>query len=455
MNLWIDIAYLLSAAAFIFGIKQLSSPETARRGNLLSSVGMLLAIVVTLFHQEILNFQWIVVGIVGGSVIGVLAARLVSMTAMPEMVALFNGSGGLASLLVAWEVHRRLPSTQFFQNATVLVSVCIGAITFTGSLIAWGKLSGKLPGHPLLFPGQKPLNLVLILAVVGAGLLFCQTGGENWVTFYAILGTALTLGILTTIPIGGADMPVIIALLNSYSGIAACATGFVLRNNVLVVTGALVGASGILLTRIMCKAMNRSIGNVLFSGFGSAAKTGQQKIQGEVKSISAADTYILLEAARSVAVIPGYGMAVAQAQHTVHELGQILEANGTQLQYAIHPVAGRMPGHMNVLLAEANVPYEQLVEMDAINPVMETVDVCLIIGANDIVNPAADDDPSSPIHGMPIIEAHRAKSVIVMKRSMASGFAGIENALFFRENTRMLFGDAKQTLQALVAEFKG
>ncbi|MBT5925242.1 MAG: NAD(P)(+) transhydrogenase (Re/Si-specific) subunit beta, partial [Verrucomicrobia bacterium] len=302
---------------------------------------------------------------------------------------------------------------------------------------------------------QKPLNLVLILAVVGAGLLFCQTGGENWVTFYAILGTALTLGILTTIPIGGADMPVIIALLNSYSGIAACATGFVLRNNVLVVTGALVGASGILLTRIMCKAMNRSIGNVLFSGFGSAAKTGQQKIQGEVKSISAADTYILLEAARSVAVIPGYGMAVAQAQHTVHELGQILEANGTQLQYAIHPVAGRMPGHMNVLLAEANVPYEQLVEMDAINPVMEMVDVCLIIGANDIVNPAADDDPSSPIHGMPIIEAHRAKSVIVMKRSMASGFAGIENALFFRENTRMLFGDAKQTLQALVAEFKG
>ena len=425
MNLWIDIAYLLSAAAFIFGIKQLSSPETARRGNLLSSTGMLLAIVVTLFHKDILNVQWIVVGIAAGSVIGVLAARLVAMTAMPEMVALFNGSGGLASLLVAWEVQRRLPSTQFIQNATVLISVCIGAITFTGSLIAWGKLSGKLPGRPLLFPSQKPLNLVLILAVVVVGTLFCQGGGEGWIYFYVIIGVALTLGVLTTIPIGGADMPVIIALLNSYSGLAACATGFVLRNNVLVVTGALVGASGILLTRIMCKAMNRSLSNVLFSGFGSVTKARKQEIQGKVKSISVGDTYILLEAARTIAVIPGYGMAVAQAQHTVHELGQILEANGTQLQYAIHPVAGRMPGHMNVLLAEANVPYEQLVEMDSINPVMDTVDVCLIIGANDIVNPAAMDDPSSPIHGMPIIEAHRAKTVIVMKRSMASGFAGI------------------------------
>jgi NAD(P) transhydrogenase subunit beta len=455
MSLWIDIAYLLSAAAFIFGIKQLSSPETARRGNFLSSTGMLLAIVVTLFHKDILNFQWIVVGILVGSIIGILAARLIAMTAMPEMVALFNGSGGLASLLVAWEVHRRLPSTEFFQNATVLISVCIGAVTFTGSLVAWSKLSGKLPGRPLLFTGQKPMNLIVILAVIGLGILFCESGGQNWAYFYAVLGTALVLGILTTIPIGGADMPVIIALLNSYSGLAACATGFVLRNNVLVVTGALVGASGIILTRIMCKAMNRSIGNVLFSGFGSASKKKKQKIRGEVKSISAGDTYILLEAARSIVVIPGYGMAVAQAQHTVHELGQILEANGTHLQYAIHPVAGRMPGHMNVLLAEANVPYEQLVEMDAINPVMQTVDVCLIIGANDIVNPAAADDPSSPIHGMPIIEAHRAKTVIVMKRSMASGFAGIENALFFRENTRMLFGDARQTLQTLVSEFKG
>ena len=455
MNPWIDIAYLLSAAAFIFGIKQLSSPETARRGNLLSSTGMLLAIVVTLFHKDILNFQWIVVGILVGSLIGALAARLIAMTAMPEMVALFNGSGGLASLLVAWEVHRRLPSTEIFQNATVLISVCIGAVTFTGSLIAWGKLSGKLPGRPLLFPGQKPMNLVLILSAIGVSILFCLNGGQEWNYFYIVLSIALVLGVLTTIPIGGADMPVIIALLNSYSGLAACATGFVLRNNVLVVTGALVGASGILLTRIMCKAMNRSIGNVLFSGFGSTPKKSSQKIQGEVKSISSEDTYILLEAARSVAVVPGYGMAVAQAQHTVHELGQILEANGTQLQYAIHPVAGRMPGHMNVLLAEANVPYEQLVEMDAVNPVMDTVDVCLIIGANDIVNPAAAEDPSSPIHGMPIIEAHRAKTVIVMKRSMASGFAGIENALFFRENTRMLFGDAKQTLQTLVAEFKG
>jgi NAD(P) transhydrogenase subunit beta len=280
-------------------------------------------------------------------------------------------------------------------------------------------------------------------------------GGANATFFYAILGVALLLGVLMTIPIGGADMPVIIALLNSYSGLAACATGFVLRNNVLVVTGSLVGASGIILTQIMCKAMNRSLGNVLFSGFGSASTAKKQdKIEGEVKPISVEDTFILLEAALSVAVVPGYGMAVAQAQHAVHELGEILEANGTHIQYAIHPVAGRMPGHMNVLLAEANVPYEQLVEMEAINPVMETVDVCLIIGANDIVNPAAAEDPTSPIHGMPIIEAHKARTVIVMKRSMASGFAGIDNALFFRENTRMLFGDARQTLQALVAEFK-
>lgn len=449
-----ELIYILSAFLFIYGLKLLSSPTTAKRGNLISSVGMFLAIVVTLLRKDIVSYQWIVAGMVVGSVIGVFAARLVAMTAMPQMVALFNGFGGLASLLVAWETYHKTRELDGFTASTIALSVLIGGITFSGSMIAWGKLSEKISGKPLLFTGQQIVNSLIVLAVIVCSVLFAMNPAVNYPIFIGILVIALVLGVMVVIPIGGADMPVVISLLNSYSGLAACATGFVLSNNILIVTGSLVGASGIILTRIMCKAMNRSLVNVLFGGFGSVKKGSATVTEGEVKPISAEDTYVLLEAARSVAVVPGYGLAVAQAQHGVRELGELLEANGAEVRYAIHPVAGRMPGHMNVLLAEANVPYDQLVEMDAINPIMETVDICMVIGANDVVNPAAREDPSSPIHGMPVIEVDRAKTVIVLKRSMATGFAGIENPLFFRENTRMLFGDAKASIQSLVAEFK-
>ncbi|MBI2924717.1 MAG: NAD(P)(+) transhydrogenase (Re/Si-specific) subunit beta [Verrucomicrobia bacterium] len=455
MKIVIELAYIVGAFIFIAGLKMLSSPETARKGNLLSSVGMLLAIVVTLIHKDVVSFHWIVVGLIIGSIVGALAAQFVAMTQMPGMVALLNGSGGLASLLVAWENYHRVPDPDKFTAVVIVLSVIIGGVTFTGSVFAWAKLGEHVPGRPILFRGQQIVNgLLLALALVGA-VLFCINPPANLPIFLGLLGIALVLGVLAVIPIGGADMPVVICLLNSYSGLAACMTGFVIKNDMLIVTGALVGSSGIILTKIMCTAMNRSLANVLFSGFGAVATKSTQAVQGEVKPINAQDTFVILEAARSVAFVPGYGLAVAQAQHAVRELGELLEKNGAEVRYAIHPVAGRMPGHMNVLLAEANVPYDELYEMDAVNPVMETIDVCMVIGANDVVNPAAKEDKSSPIYGMPIIEVERAKTVIVMKRSMAAGFAGIENHLFYKENTRMLFGDAKASMQALVAEFKG
>jgi H+-translocating NAD(P) transhydrogenase subunit beta len=450
----INFAYVASAILFIFGLKMLSSPATARRGNMISAAGMLLAVVVTLLNQG-LDYKWILVGMGIGAVIGLSVAYQVRMTSMPEMVALFNGSGGIASLFLAWgEYHQNLELTAFIALVTFL-SAFIGGITFAGSMIAFGKLSEILPGKPLVFKGQHLINGTILLAAVTAGAVFTISPADNYQVFLAIVVIAFLFGIMSVIPIGGADMPVVISLLNSYSGLAACAAGFVIHNNILIVAGALVGASGIILTKIMCKAMNRSLSNVLFSGFGAAAQqTTGAGPQGEVKPATAEDVYYILEAADSVAFVPGYGLAVAQAQHVVRELGELLEARGTEVMYAIHPVAGRMPGHMNVLLAEANVPYDQLVEMDDINPKMDSIDVCVVIGANDVVNPAALDDPGSPIYGMPIIETHRAKTVIVLKRSMGAGFAGIQNALFFNPNTRMYFGDAKASIQALVAEFK-
>ena len=449
----INFAYVISAGLFILGLKMLSSPATARRGNLFSAVGMLLAIVVTLFTQG-LDYKWILLGIIIGSSIGLVAALKVEMTSMPEMVALFNGFGGISSLLLAWGEYHQHPELSVFIAVIASLSAFIGGVTFSGSMIAFGKLSEKIPGKAIVFGGQHIINGAILLGAIICTALFASNPGSMYMFFIVIVAIALIFGVTSVIPIGGADMPVVISLLNSYSGLAACAAGFVINNNILIVAGALVGASGIILTKIMCKAMNRSLGNVLFSGFGATTQAAGDGPQGEVRPASAEDVYYILEAADSVAFVPGYGLAVAQAQHVTRELGDLLEENGTEVMYAIHPVAGRMPGHMNVLLAEANVPYDQLIEMDDINPRMDSVDVCVVIGANDVVNPAALDDESSSIYGMPIIETHRAKTVIVLKRSMNPGFAGIQNALFFAENARMYFGDAKASIQALVAEFK-
>jgi NAD(P) transhydrogenase subunit beta len=452
----INFAYVISAALFIFGLKMLSSPATARRGNLLSALGMLLAIVATLLASG-LSYGWIILGMAIGTGIGLVAAYRVEMTQMPEMVALFNGFGGISSLLLAWAEYHQHREMSLFIAVVAFLSAFIGGVTFTGSMVAFGKLSGKITQKAVIFKGQHLINGAILAGAIGAAALFAMTpaSGFGYAVFLLIVLLALGFGVTSTMPIGGADMPVVISLLNSYSGLAACAAGFVISNNILIVAGALVGASGIILTNIMCKAMNRSLANVLFSGFGSgaAAQEGDGP-QGEIRPASAEDVYYILEAADSVAFVPGYGLAVAQAQHVTKELGDLLEENGTEVVYAIHPVAGRMPGHMNVLLAEANVPYDQLVEMDEINPRMDSVDVCVVIGANDVVNPAALEDESSPIYGMPIIECFRARTVIVLKRSMNPGFAGIQNALFFRPNTRMYFGDAKASIQALIAEFK-
>ena len=452
----IEFGYIVASVLFIIGIKMLGRPERARRGNMVSSLGMLIAVVSALF-ECCLSFSLVIAGMVVGACIGVIAARKVKMTSMPQMVAILNGFGGLASLLVGWENYHSMPESNLFITIAILLAVFIGGVAFSGSLIAYGKLSGKLSGKPIFFYSQQVVNGTIIIAILLCGAIFAYNPAASFSygIFIVIICLALTLGVLGTLPIGGADMPVVIALLNSYSGLAASAAGFIILNNVLIVAGALVGASGLILTAIMCKAMNRSLTNVLFGGLHAAvSKANADQVQGEPHPISPEDAYFILEAARSVVFVPGYGMAVAQAQHAVRELGDILENNGAEVRYAIHPVAGRMPGHMNVLLAEANVLYEQLAEMDDVNPIMDTVDVCMVIGANDVVNPAAREIASSPIYGMPVINADMARTVLVLKRSMATGFAGVDNPLFVKQNTRMLFGDAKASLQQLVAEFK-
>ncbi|GIV61270.1 MAG: NAD(P) transhydrogenase subunit beta [Rhodothermaceae bacterium] len=473
----IDIAYLVAAILFIFGLKRLQSPATARRGNQLAALGMLIAVVATLFLHDILTPVEMVGGLVLGSAIGAVLARKVEMTGMPELVAAFNGFGGLASALVAAaEVAKFI--TQHGEPAgvgetfdlvmalTIGLSVLIGMVTFSGSFVAFGKLSGKVSGNPIAFPGMRVLTVLLAVgALAGIGYMMYGAADFPAVTEPVVYGTAglmgvaLLLGILLVIPIGGADMPVVVALLNSYSGLAAAATGFVLDNTALIISGALVGASGLILTNIMCVAMNRSLLNVLLGGFGGeAALEGggpAAALEGKtVNSTSPEDAAILLSYARQVIIVPGYGMAVAQAQHQVRELAELLQEKGVTVKFAIHPVAGRMPGHMNVLLAEANVPYDQLFEMDEINGEFDNTDVALVIGANDVVNPAARHDKSSPIYGMPILNVDHARTVIVMKRSLRPGYAGVDNELFYKENTQMLFGDAKESLTKLIAEVK-
>ena len=459
-SLVVNLAYIAAAVLFVFGLKMLGSPATARRGNALSATGMLIAVVVTLLSKGIVELHWIAIAAAAGALVGALAARLVAMTAMPEMVALFNGSGGIASLLVGWAALFGIGNADAagaevsaFVATTIFLSAMIGGVTFSGSLVAWGKLAEIMPSGALLFAGQRFVNGALLVALVTCGMLFILSPTPDSPYFIAVLAIAFLLGVMAVVPIGGADMPVVISLLNSYSGLAACAAGFAINNNVLIVSGSLVGAAGIILTNIMCKAMNRSLANVLFSGFGAVKSA--TKVEGEVKPINAEDAGLILEAANAVTFVPGYGMAVAQAQHVVQELGEMLEENGSEVTYAIHPVAGRMPGHMNVLLAEANVPYDQLVEMEDVNRRMANIDVAVVIGANDVVNPSARNDDASPIYGMPIINVDRARTVFVLKRSMASGFAGVDNPLFFGDNTRMLFGDAKASISDLIASLKG
>lgn len=461
---WLQLAYLASAVLFILGLRGLSSARSARRGNGMAALGMLVAVAATLAAQDVLRWEWILAGAIIGASIGVLAATRVQMTAMPEMVALLNGFGGAASALVAGaellEARADLLNTPVLDMALAVKLVAIvfgstiGSITLTGSLIAFGKLSGRLGGAPLVYAGQRIVN-----ALLGAGLLllcvWVGTGNASLLEYAALVGLALLLGVLLVVPIGGADMPVVISLLNSYSGLAACATGFVLGNSGLVISGSLVGASGLILTRIMCEAMNRSLGNVLFGAFGAAPEAAAAAAGGgaSAKGYTPEDAAVIFGNASSCVVVPGYGMAVAQAQHAVRELMDLLENRGVEVQFAVHPVAGRMPGHMNVLLAEAHVPYEKLVEMDDINPQFPETDVALVIGANDVVNPLAREEGSA-VSGMPILDVDRARHVFVIKRSMSPGFAGIQNPLFFNDNTMMIFGDAKGRVLALVDAIK-
>ncbi len=450
-----DYLYIAASIFFVYGLKMLSKATTARKGNLVSAIGMLIAVVATLILAE-LDLKWILIGGIIGSLIGAAAARLVKMTSMPEMVGLFNGFGGLASLLVGWAEYHTIQadptSGSLFTLIAVGATVLIGGITFSGSMIAYAKLAEKMSGKPILFKGQQMINGILLVTAIAATALFCMNPESTYGIFIALIGVSMILGVLVTIPIGGADMPVVIALLNSYSGLAACAAGFVIMNNVLIVAGSLVGASGLILTSIMCRAMNRSLANVMFAGVG-ATVAGGKTFTGEAKTVSAQDAYLMLEAASSVVFVPGYGMAVAQAQHVVKELGDLLEANGCEVNYCVHPVAGRMPGHMNVLLAEADVPYEQLVEPQDVNPTIPNVDVAVVIGANDVVNPAAREEGTA-LYGMPIIDVDNAKVCVVLKRSLKAGFAGVDNPLFFAPNTRMLLGDAKATITQIVSEFK-
>ena len=459
MNMLIDITifqnlvYIVSSVLFILGIKMLGKESTAVRGNILSSVAMLSAVSVTLIDVDI-GITIIISAIILGALIGSVIALKVKMTAIPEMVALFNGFGGMASFLIAWS---QFTDTQpaLLQNLLIMITIYIGGITFSGSIVAYGKLSEKIN----LEKGSLVTNILVTFFYLSIPALLimmfapASSIDSNFI-FFGFLVLTVLAGLGFVMPIGGGDMPVVISLLNSLSGIAAAFAGLLLLNNVLIVAGSLVGASGLILTIIMAKAMNRTIGNILFVGYASASSSKSEGEQGEVKPITAEDAYLILENASSVLVVPGYGMAVAQAQHVVRELGELLEENGTEVKYGIHPVAGRMPGHMNVLLAEANVSYDLLVEPDDVNPTMDTFDVAVVIGANDVVNPSATEEPGSPIYGMPIIEVHNAKTVFVLKRSMSSGFAGVQNPLFFKENTRMLFGDAKESIGTVVSEFK-
>ncbi|MFQ5528191.1 MAG: NAD(P)(+) transhydrogenase (Re/Si-specific) subunit beta [Thermoanaerobaculia bacterium] len=459
----IPLLYLASAILFIFGLKGLTRIRTARRGNAMAAGAMLLAGITTLVELGGIDYKWIIAGLAIGGTIGLIAALRVAMTAMPEMVALFNGFGGGASALVALSVISLAileggEPLSVSSSVSGFFSVLIGGVTLTGSLIAFGKLSGKLGGTPVVLPGRHVLNAVLILVTLGAAIRFFMASatdsGTLVTSFLIATGVSLVLGVLMVIPIGGADMPVVISLLNSLSGLAAAATGFVLANNLLIIGGALVGASGLILTQIMCLAMNRTLGNVLFSGFGGAATSEDSRDYQNITSCGPEEAAMVLETAGSVIMVPGYGLAVAQAQHVARELGDLLEARGTKVRYAIHPVAGRMPGHMNVLLADADVPYDKLFEMDAINSDFKTTDVVLIVGANDVVNPAAETDPESPIAGMPILKCYEAQSVMMIKRSLSPGFAGIKNSLFDNDNTMMIFGDAKAVLRGLASELK-
>jgi NAD(P) transhydrogenase subunit beta len=461
MPAWLaEAIYLIAAVCFIMGLRWLSSPATAVKGNRLSSVGMAIAILVTLVDRQILSYEVIAAGLIVGSAIGLWMARTVKMTAMPQMVALLNGFGGMASLLVGGGefLKSELVGTELplDTSITIQLALLIGAVTFTGSLVAWAKLQEVMTGKPITFPFQKTVNALVFLAIAGLSVYQVIVPESLLWPFYLVCALSLVLGVLLVIPIGGADMPVVISLLNSYSGLAGAMTGFVIRNEELIIAGALVGSSGIILSQIMCKAMNRSLGNVLFGAFGAggAAASGKSAEGLTVRQVSADDAAVQLAFARSVIVVPGYGLAVAQAQHLVRELADLIEKRGGEVKYAIHPVAGRMPGHMNVLLAEANVPYDKLFDMDQINSEFERTDVVLVIGANDVVNPAARTDPSSPIYGMPILNVDQARSIIVLKRGMGAGFAGIENELFYNPKTAMLFGDAKASLGKLVAELK-
>jgi len=466
----VQLAYILAAIMFIYGLKQLSRVRTARGGNGLAALAMLIAIVVTMVEVGDFDITWLAAAMVIGSLIGYLSAKYVQMTSMPEMVAVFNGFGGAASTLVALSVlYRDMGPTQGHSmvhllggqtGVTVLLSIIIGSVTFSGSMIAFAKLKGLMTGNPILFKGQNFTNLMVALLTLALSAWggFVTTSHET-ILLAALVLTALTLilGVLLVIPIGGADMPVVISLLNSYSGLAGCAAGFVVNNNLLIIAGSLVGASGLILTNIMCKAMNRSLANVLFGGFGgepTAAAGKDARDYKNIKEYGPEDAAMVMESAQLVIIVPGYGLAVAQAQHACKELGDELEKRGCTVKYAIHPVAGRMPGHMNVLLAEADVSYDKLVEMDDINPEFKKADVALVLGANDVVNPAAINDPASPIAGMPILNVFEAQSVMVVKRSLSPGFAGIKNELFDYDNTLMIFGDAKKVLQDLLSELR-
>ena len=459
LNFLQQIGYVFSAMLFIYGLKMLGKEDTAVKGNVISALGMLLALLVT--FGNILNPILIFSAILIGGVIGSIFAIRVKMTSIPEMVALFNGFGGLSSFFLAWSEFNTYASASVILFITYL-TVFIGGVTFSGSLIAYFKLSEIFKGSSKILNTISRWLLIVFLSYLAIAMLQVISSSFGFfvfdfeiikLAFLGLLVISLLSGLAFVVPIGGGDMPVVISLLNSLSGIAAAMAGILLSNTALIVAGCLVGASGLILTLIMAKSMNRTLFNIFFVGFSDTGVSGDE-IEGEVKPISAEDTFLILEAASSILVVPGYGMAVAQAQHVVKELGDLLEENNAEISYGIHPVAGRMPGHMNVLLAEANVSYDNLFEPKDLNPRMETVDIVLVIGANDVVNPSATEQPGSPIYGMPIIEVHKAKTVVVLKRSMSSGFAGVQNPLFFKENTRMLFGDAKESISKLVAEFK-